>query len=257
MDIKIYAHRGGMGRAPENTLTSFQKALSDGADGFEFDVCLSKDQQPVLIHVDFNDDDIRIATGCTTTLSDLTWEEIQKITMLDSDEPVAHLDDALRFIKENQFPGYLEPKTDTPEILPIILDRIHHFEVTHLVSILTFFYHKNLLVDAKRLEPQLHTSAIVINPFANFLKDAQEIGVDRIIFGWNNINQFNIYNSFFRSIPRKVKRLQENGIEVEAGFIKELKDVAWSLKHGIHGLWVDDVPLIRDYVNQFADDESS
>ena len=253
MDIKIYAHRGGMGRAPENTLASFQQALSDGADGFEFDVCLTQDKQPVLIHVDFNDDDIRTATGHTTPLSKLTWEDVQQITMLDSDEPVAHLDDALRFIRDNQFPGFLEPKTDISEILPIIIDRIHHFEVSNLVSILTFYHQKQLLIDAKKLEPQLSTSAIVINPFANFLKAAQAIEVDRIIFGWSNVNHFNIYNSIFRSIPRDVKRLQENGIEIEAGFIRELKDVSWSLKHGIHRLWVDDVPLIRDYVEQYED----
>lgn len=255
MDIRLYAHRGGMGRAPENTLKSFHQAFSDGADGFEFDVCLTQDKQPVLIHVDFNDDDIRIATGCTMPLSQLTWEDVQKITMLDSDEPVAHLDDALRFIRENQFPGYLEPKTDIPEILPIILDRIHHFEVSHLVSILTFYHQKHLLVDAKKLEPKLHTSTIIINPFANFLKAAQDIDTDKIIIGWSNINHFQIYNTFFRSIPRKLKRLQKNGIIVEAGFIKELKDVAWSLKHGIHGLWVDDVPLIRDCVEQYEDNK--
>ncbi|MCG9129627.1 hypothetical protein JT359_18715 [Candidatus Poribacteria bacterium] len=253
MNIKIYAHRGGMGRAPENTLASFQQALADGADGFEFDVCLTQDKQPVLIHVDFNDDDIRIATGSETPLSKLTWNDVQQITMLDSDEPVAHLDDALMFIRDNQFPGFLEPKTDIPELLPIIIDRIHHFEVTHLVSILTFYHQNLLLVDAKKLEPKLRTSAIIINPFANFLKAAKDIDVDRIIFGWSNINHFNIYNSIFRSISRDVKRLQENEIEVEAGFIKEVKDVAWSLKHGIHGLWVDDVPLIRDYVEQYED----
>ena len=59
MNIQLLAHRGGMGRAPENTLASFEQALADGADGFECDVCLTQDKQPVLIHVDFNRSDIR------------------------------------------------------------------------------------------------------------------------------------------------------------------------------------------------------
>ena len=42
MKIQLLAHRGGMGRAPENTLASFKQALADGADGYECDVCLTK-----------------------------------------------------------------------------------------------------------------------------------------------------------------------------------------------------------------------
>ena len=39
MKIQLLAHRGGMNRAPENTLASFKQALTDGADGYECDVC--------------------------------------------------------------------------------------------------------------------------------------------------------------------------------------------------------------------------
>ena len=159
MDIKFLAHRGGMERAPENTLASFKQALTDGADGFEFDVCLTQDKEPVLIHVDFNRSDIQIATGCTTPLNELKWKDVQQITMLNSEEPVPHLDDALRFAKENQFPCFVEPKTDTPDILPIIIERIHHFDVVNLVSILTFYRWKHLLVEREKIRTQ--TSQLV------------------------------------------------------------------------------------------------
>lgn len=254
METKLFAHRGGMGRAPENTLASFKQALTDGADGFEVDVCLTQDKEPVLIHVDFNRSDIRIATGCTTPLNQLKWKDVQKINMLNSQEPVPHLDDALRFAKENHFPCFVEPKTDTPDILPIIIERIHHFDVVHLVSILTFYRWKHLLVEAKRLEPNLTTSAILINPMANFLKAATEINVNRIIFGWDRFNHFALYNSLTRSIPRQVRELQANGFIVDAGFILAYKDVAWSIKNNIEGLWVDDVPYIKGCVKQFIND---
>lgn len=257
MNIKLLAHRGGMGRAPENTLASFKQAFADGADGFEVDVCLTQDKEPVLIHVDFNRDDIRIATGCKTPLNELKWNDVQQINMLNSEEPVPHLDDALRFVKENQFPCFIEPKTDTPEILPIILERIHHFDVVNLVSILTFYRWKHLLVEAKRLEPKISTSAILINPMANYLKAATEIEANRIIFGWDKINQFGIYNAITRSIPRQVEKLQANGIIVDAGFILTYRDVAWSIKNSIEGLWVDDVPFIRDCVKQFSDETAT
>lgn len=250
MNIQLLAHRGGMGRAPENTVASFKQALADGADGFEFDVCLTQDKQPVLIHVGFNQDSIQEATGCSIPLSELTWQEVQKLTMLTSDEPVPHLDDALRFTRENQLPCFIEPKSDTPEMLPIIIERIRHFEVVHLTSILTFYHHKQLLIDAKRLEPKLRTSAILINPLANFLKAATAIDANRIIFGWSRINHFALYNIFTHAVTRQVKQLQENGVIVEAGFIHTAKDAAWAIKNGVEGLWVDDVPYIRSCLQE-------
>jgi glycerophosphoryl diester phosphodiesterase len=249
MKIQLLAHRGGMGRAPENTVASFKQALADGADGYEFDVCLTQDKQPVLIHIDFNGYNIRKATGCAIPLSKLTWKEVQQLTMGTSDEPVAHLDDALRFARENQMPCFIEPKTDVPEVIPIIVERVRHFEVVHLTSILTFYLRKHLLVDAKRLEPRLQTSAILINPMANFLKAATTINANRIIFGWSGINHFGLYNAFTNAVTRQVKQLRENGIVVEAGFIQTAKDVAWAVSPqksgGVDGLWVDDVPYIR------------
>ncbi len=44
------AHRGASGYLPENTLKSFQKAISLKANAIELDVRLSKDGVPVIIH---------------------------------------------------------------------------------------------------------------------------------------------------------------------------------------------------------------
>jgi len=46
----ILGHRGAAALAPENTLAAFSRAISDGADGTEFDVRLSRDGVPVVIH---------------------------------------------------------------------------------------------------------------------------------------------------------------------------------------------------------------
>ena len=46
----ILGHRGAMDFAPENTLAAFHLALEQGAGGFEFDIQLSKDGVPVVIH---------------------------------------------------------------------------------------------------------------------------------------------------------------------------------------------------------------
>jgi glycerophosphoryl diester phosphodiesterase len=46
----IIGHRGASAIAPENTLAAFARAIQDGADGIEFDVQLSRDGVPVVIH---------------------------------------------------------------------------------------------------------------------------------------------------------------------------------------------------------------
>lgn len=46
----IFAHRGASAHAPENTLASFELALSQGADAIELDARLSSDGQVIVIH---------------------------------------------------------------------------------------------------------------------------------------------------------------------------------------------------------------
>ena len=48
----LLGHRGAraLKSIPENTLASFDQALADGCDGFEFDVRLSADGKPVVCH---------------------------------------------------------------------------------------------------------------------------------------------------------------------------------------------------------------
>lgn len=46
----VIGHRGASGLAPENTLASFDLALEQGAEAFEFDVRLAADGVPVVCH---------------------------------------------------------------------------------------------------------------------------------------------------------------------------------------------------------------
>jgi len=62
----VIAHRGARAFAPENTLDAFDAALACGADGVEFDVHLSRDQVPVVIH----DDDLLRTTDAATKFPD-------------------------------------------------------------------------------------------------------------------------------------------------------------------------------------------
>ena len=50
VEFRIIGHRGAAGLAPENTLVSFEKALTDGADLIEIDVRETKDGEILIFH---------------------------------------------------------------------------------------------------------------------------------------------------------------------------------------------------------------
>ena len=69
----IIGHRGAMALAPENTLSSFQKAIELGVDMIELDVHLSKDNQAIVIH----DKSVDRTTDGKGVIKELTLEEIK------------------------------------------------------------------------------------------------------------------------------------------------------------------------------------
>ena len=247
-DIKIFVHRGGMDRAPENTIAAFQQAFDDGADGFECDVCLTKDGEPILIHTKFDDDHIESVTGCSTPLRELDWANVQELKVLDSDQRVAHLDQMLSFVQETGLPCFIEPKHSSERLTSIVVDRVQQFNLTDKVGLLTFYSHRELLIRAKQIEPSIQTSAIIINPMANFLKAAEAISANRIIIGWSRPNHFCIYDFFVRSLIPRVRQLKAKGVIIEGGFVRTRRDVKWSLQNEIPSLWVDDVSKIKGFV---------
>ncbi len=48
--VTVIAHRGNSSEAPENTLAAFSQAVELGVDYLEFDIQLTKDKVPVVIH---------------------------------------------------------------------------------------------------------------------------------------------------------------------------------------------------------------
>lgn len=71
----IIAHRGASAFAPENTWAAFRRAISDNAEGLEFDVQLAKDGVPIVFH-DFN---LKRLGGCAGNIADFTSEQLQNL----------------------------------------------------------------------------------------------------------------------------------------------------------------------------------
>ncbi len=71
----IIGHRGASAVAPENTMAAFHAAVAAGAEGIEFDVRLTRDGAPAIIH----DETLRRTAGLPTRVADLTLAELEKV----------------------------------------------------------------------------------------------------------------------------------------------------------------------------------
>lgn len=71
--IVVVAHRGASGYAPENTIASFDRAVSMGADMVELDVHPTRDDHLVVMH----DETVDRTTGAHGRISSMSLEEIR------------------------------------------------------------------------------------------------------------------------------------------------------------------------------------
>ena len=84
----IIGHRGAAGRAPENTMSSFEAAFKAGADMIELDVRLTADNRLVVIH----DSRLLRTHHLRDLVANVTYERLRKLTV---DRPVPLLEEIL------------------------------------------------------------------------------------------------------------------------------------------------------------------
>lgn len=74
---ELVAHRGNAAEYPENTLPALRSALELGARYVEFDVQLSADRQPILLH----DSNLKRTAGIDRNALEMTWQELSEVSV--------------------------------------------------------------------------------------------------------------------------------------------------------------------------------
>lgn len=74
---ELIAHRGNAAEYPENTLPALRSALELGARFIEFDVQLSADRQPILLH----DSNLKRTAGIDRNALEMTWQELSEVSV--------------------------------------------------------------------------------------------------------------------------------------------------------------------------------
>jgi glycerophosphoryl diester phosphodiesterase len=102
----VVAHRGASVEQPENTIAAFEAAIDAGADAIEFDVRLTSDGVPVVMH----DPDVSRTTDGEGLVSSMTLAEIRGLGAPTLDEALAclagHAAADIELKNEPDEPGY-------------------------------------------------------------------------------------------------------------------------------------------------------
>ena len=93
--MNIYAHRGIFDNKNivENTIKSFREALKINVN-IELDVRVTKDKEIVVFH----DKDLKRLTSIDKDVKDLTYDELSRITLLNTTDTIPKFEDVLKLV---------------------------------------------------------------------------------------------------------------------------------------------------------------
>ena len=151
----IIGHRGAPVVALENTIPAFAAAVAAGADGIEFDVRLSSDGVPVIIH----DDTLARTHSVRGRVSELTAQEM-------GDLGVPSLRELFELMAGTSLLLCLEIKSREPQLAILCERLVREFGFEERVIVECFDLNVLKLVELKRaalFEPRIYTDQGVID----------------------------------------------------------------------------------------------
>lgn len=157
----IYAHRGASGCRFENTISAFEEAVRQGADGIELDVQLTADGQLVVIH-DLN---LKRLAGLDLPITSLTTVDLQTVKVgkpfrrYTFGHRIPLLYDAARFCREYGMALNIELKESVYSNREAIERIIQCADLVPNVHISSFDYETLLIV--KEIDPDMETALLL------------------------------------------------------------------------------------------------
>ena len=211
----IYAHRGASADFPEHTLAAYEGALAQGADGFECDVRITKDEIPVLWH----NSSMLERAGNRGLIAEMTFEEVSRaypqVLTLD-----VILDLAIKYNK-----GVLietkHPVISGNRVEELIVEMLEQKKVLQEIPVTVMSFSWSAIEKLKRLSPAL-SSTLLLHKFTPWFQvkysSATSVGpeIDEI-----------------RSEPMKVQRIKDSGRSVNVWTVDDDADMKLCERLGV------------------------
>jgi glycerophosphoryl diester phosphodiesterase len=209
-------HRGAKAYEPENTLSSFKRAIELGVDAVELDVRKTKDNEIVVIH----NSDVNKTTDGSGSVSDFTLEEIKKF-VTENGEHIPTLEEALDFVGKRVKVLVELKETGIEEN---VLGLIRQKGLMENVIILSF--HEEALRKVRELNDDVSTGLIYVR-HKNPIQAALELKADYLLPLYRFTHSAN------------VRKAHENGLKVIVWTINKKEEVAEYRKKGVDGIASD------------------
>jgi glycerophosphoryl diester phosphodiesterase len=217
-------HRGAKAYAPENTLTSFRKALEIGVDAVELDVRKTKDNQLVVIH----DADVKRTTNGEGLVSELTLKEIKGFSA-EQEEKIPTLQEALVFL-DKKVKVFIELKETGIEeqLLSLVYDK----GLMKNVVVVSFL--EDALKKVRELNKNVETGLIYAK-HQNPLKAALDLKANYLLALYRFTHTAN------------VEKAHENGLKVVVWTINNQQEAEEYAKKGVDGIASDKPDILMHF----------
>lgn len=152
----VFGHRGAMGYEPENTLTSFKKAIELGAKAIELDVRRCRTGEIVCFH----DDTLERTTNGTGHPEEYSLSELKSFR-IDSRHEIPTLEEVLAFI-DNRIIVNVELKgKDTVSGTTEIIDQYLKKKQWNIDNFMISSFNHHYAKEIKSNMPQIYTGALI------------------------------------------------------------------------------------------------
>jgi glycerophosphoryl diester phosphodiesterase len=250
----IIAHRGASALAPENTLAAFRRAIEDGADGIEFDVRLSKDGVPVVIH----DSTLGRTVGMKKRVAELTAKELSRLDAGSwfniahpanarsefASEGIPSLRTVLQTVERAAGPIYVELKCETERDLSPLIDAVcREIERSPFLDrIILKSFRLGVIPQVRAVVPDIRTAALFAPQVMRFLRKekylidiARELGADHLSLHKALVNR------------KLIRKAEKYGMPVTVWTANSARWMARATKLGVFAIITNDplkmVPL--------------
>lgn len=226
-----FAHRGASEYTPENTLMAFNVGIFMGADGIETDVQLTKDSVAVLFH----DDTLMRVTGQEGSISDYTYEELQKfnVTKNEFSDKIIKFEDFLKtfYFRDITFAIELKEK----EAAQITCDLIKKYNISDKTVVTSFKYDALLVV--REYAPSLKTGYLTAEVTEELLDTMTKDGIYQLCPEAKLLS------------PDLVSKWHALGFNVRAWGVYDEELMIHSAKCGVDGMTVNFPDKLYKYIN--------
>jgi glycerophosphoryl diester phosphodiesterase len=151
----IYAHRGASANYPEHTLAAYEGAVEEGADGFECDVRITKDEIPVLWH----NPSMMERAGNTGLIAEMSYKEVSRAY-----PQILTLDEFLDFAVAKKKGVLLEtkhPVISGNKIEEIVAEMLHVKKTLSKIPVSVMSFSWLAIEKMKRLDTSIPTTFLM------------------------------------------------------------------------------------------------